>query len=158
MATWTDITNAALEPGKPIRSVDGIALRDNPIAITEGASGAPKIQNAAMDNDTVDDRLLTGTATSVGRDWVLARTALANVGVVGTYAFLFTNNTNQAIDAGSTYAGSNLNYGGVNLDNTNDDATWTNPVSSSPAGTWRAMGEVQATADRLSETLFLRIA
>ena len=29
MATWTDITDAALEPGKPARSVDALALRDN---------------------------------------------------------------------------------------------------------------------------------
>lgn len=48
MATWTTITDAALEPGKPIRSVDGLALRDNAIAITEGASGAPKIRAAAF--------------------------------------------------------------------------------------------------------------
>lgn len=41
MATWTDITDAALEPGKPARSVDALALRDNPIAIAERANAAP---------------------------------------------------------------------------------------------------------------------
>ena len=44
MATWTDIDDARLEPGKPIRSVDGLALRDNPVAIAEGAEGAPKVE------------------------------------------------------------------------------------------------------------------
>lgn len=44
MATWTDIDDSRLEPGKPIRSVDGLALRDNPIAIAEGAEGAPKVE------------------------------------------------------------------------------------------------------------------
>src|SRR5690554_6231951 len=29
MATWTDIPDEVLEPGKPIRSVDALALRDN---------------------------------------------------------------------------------------------------------------------------------
>jgi hypothetical protein len=47
MATWTTLPDASLEPGKPIRSIDGLALRDNPVAITEGASGAPRIVGLA---------------------------------------------------------------------------------------------------------------
>lgn len=47
MATWTAIPNASLEPGAPARSIDAIALRDNVTALAEGASGAPKIVNAA---------------------------------------------------------------------------------------------------------------
>jgi len=43
MATWTNIANTSLEPGSPARSVDAFALRDNPIAIAEGAAGAPRI-------------------------------------------------------------------------------------------------------------------
>lgn len=41
---WTDIPDASLEPGKPARSVDALALRDNPVAITERATGAPIVQ------------------------------------------------------------------------------------------------------------------
>lgn len=48
MATWTSIDTARLEPGKPARSIDAMALRDNPIAIAEGAEGAPKIELAAL--------------------------------------------------------------------------------------------------------------
>lgn len=44
MTDWTSIPNTVLETGKPIRAVDGRALRDNPIAIAEGAPGAPKIK------------------------------------------------------------------------------------------------------------------
>lgn len=44
MATWTNIPDSVLEPGKPARSVDALALRDNPIAIAEGAAGAPKVE------------------------------------------------------------------------------------------------------------------
>lgn len=47
MATWTTLPDASLEPGKPIRSIDGLALRDNPVAITEGAVGAPRIVGLA---------------------------------------------------------------------------------------------------------------
>lgn len=43
MATWTTIPDSSLEPGKPIRSIDALALRDNPVAIAEGAVGAPKV-------------------------------------------------------------------------------------------------------------------
>jgi hypothetical protein len=43
MTTYTTIPNSSLEPGKPIRSIDGIALRDNPLAIIEGDATAPRI-------------------------------------------------------------------------------------------------------------------
>lgn len=48
MATWTTIPDSSLEPGKPIRSIDALALRDNPVAIAEGASGSPKVRTAAL--------------------------------------------------------------------------------------------------------------
>jgi hypothetical protein len=41
MATWTNISDTVLEPGKPARSIDALALRDNPIAIAERTAGAP---------------------------------------------------------------------------------------------------------------------
>lgn len=48
MTDWTTISDANLDPAEPIRSIDGKALRDNPIAITEGASGAPRIATSAL--------------------------------------------------------------------------------------------------------------
>lgn len=48
MTTYSVIPDTNLDPGKPVRSVDGKTLRDNPIAITEGASGAPRIRTAAL--------------------------------------------------------------------------------------------------------------
>lgn len=53
MADWTIIPNAALDVGKPIRAADLTALRDNPISITEGATGAPRVRPAAISGDTV---------------------------------------------------------------------------------------------------------
>jgi len=47
MTTFTTIPNASLEPGKPIRSIDGLALRDNPIAMFEGDASAPRIVGKA---------------------------------------------------------------------------------------------------------------
>lgn len=132
MATWTTIPDSSLEPGKPIRAIDALALRDNPVAIAEGASGAPRIAAAALQTGTNE------------RDWVLARNAGAAVGAIGTYAFLGeTSNTTTA--AGSTRAGSALRYAGVGK----VDETWSSiglmqvgvGSATAPAGTWRAMGQ-----------------
>jgi hypothetical protein len=46
--SWTNIPNGNLAVGAPIRSVDQLALRDNPIAIAEGATGAPRIRAEAL--------------------------------------------------------------------------------------------------------------
>jgi hypothetical protein len=48
MTTYTSIPNSSLEPGKPIRSIDGLALRDNPLAIIEGDATAPRIVGKAI--------------------------------------------------------------------------------------------------------------
>lgn len=66
MATWTTLPDSALEPGKPIRSIDALALRDNPVAIIEGESGAPKIWgNAAKRLNTFP--VLTVSASNAYR-------------------------------------------------------------------------------------------
>lgn len=43
MATWTTITDSQVDPDAPLTSGLAYAWRDNPVAIAEGASGAPKI-------------------------------------------------------------------------------------------------------------------
>ena len=48
MTTFTTIPNSSLEPGKPIRSIDGLALRDNPLAIIEGDATAPRMVGKAI--------------------------------------------------------------------------------------------------------------
>ena len=138
MATWTNIPDSNIEPGKPIRSIDGLALRDNPIAIAEGASGAPRIEDAALDT----------TVTSAGTDWVLARTAGASVGAVGTYALLGRSATDGQFSLGQTLAGSGLRYfaarstAGSSFSADLPTGTTSAPYrgnGGTPAGTWRAM-------------------
>jgi hypothetical protein len=53
MANWTEIPDANLSPGAPARSADAIALRDNVIAVTEGAAGAPKVQTAGIQDQSI---------------------------------------------------------------------------------------------------------
>ena len=161
MAEFTVIPDANLEPDKPARAIDALALRDNPIAIAEGAAGAPRIQTAALDDNVVTDAKLGTTATSAGTDWVLARTAGAAVGAVGTYAFLNTTNT-TAYTEGTTLAGSSLRYSsGLNYSQGTSERIAVN--GGTPSGTWRAMGRREATndgaaANSISSTLWLRIS
>lgn len=98
MTTYTAIPDASLEPGKPARSVDAILLRDNPIAITEGAAGAPRIEFAAMSH-------------------------AGAVGAVGTWAFLKL--TSGTAVAGDTRAGSILRYSdNINASGGTPSGTW----------------------------------
>src|SRR5690554_152462 len=153
MAAWTEILDSNLEPNAPVRSVDHIAMRDNPIAIAEGAPGAPRIagqqgpavQNAGVFDGTLGaEKFQTGTAE---RDWVLARTATASVGAVGTYSFLISlaGQVNPT-GSGDTRPGSDLSYSN------------TAAVSDgSPSGTWRNMGGTVGGSGN-SATLWLRIS
>ena len=143
MATWTTLPDASLEPGKPIRSIDGLALRDNPVAITEGAVGAPKIQTAA---------LITGEQMTTAN--VLNATAGASVGAVGTYDFLrYVIPASATVNPGDTIAGSSLNYAG-------EFGTGAS-IGGSASGTWRLMGYMQNTStdNTISRSsVFLRIS
>ena len=158
MADWVNIPETSVEPGAPARSSTVRAFRDNPIAIAEGASGAPRIQTAAINNNAVTTaKIANGNVTSgklatgnSERDWVLARTASAAVGVVGTYALLF-NNTLTNRDPGGTVAGSDLIYSSAGNFRS----------SGVPAGTWRCMGAASGDNSGPDEdrvTLWLRIA
>ena len=96
MATWTDITDAALEPGKPIRSVDGLALRDNVTALAEGAAGAPSLGGGIAAN---------GAA-----------------GAVGTYAFAYRA---PVTNFGALVAGSSINISSTfSISSTSLSGTW----------------------------------
>lgn len=164
MATWTDVSSTVLEPGDPIRSVDIIAIKENIIALSEGAVGAPKILTPAINDAAITSvKLATGTNE---RDWVLARTASASVGAVGTYAFLVAG-TSTTYAAGATLAGSSLKYAGVSGISTaglyyRSLRTYTSGI---PSGTWRCMGRSVYTTEGydpvevfFGATLWLRIS
>jgi hypothetical protein len=152
MATWTTLPDASLEPGKPIRSIDGLALRDNPIAISEGAVGAPKIQTAA---------LITGEQMTTAN--VLNATAAASAGAVGTYAFLRdVTNSNTNINQGATVAGSNLRFSSMSFELSDlPPSTWNASSGQTPSGTWRLMGfggRSNGIVTSRYASLFLRIS
>lgn len=75
MTTFTSIPNSSLEPGKPIRSIDGLALRDNPLAIAEGDATAPKIQTAAIQDDAITKDKLQSPAA--GAAYLISRLVIS---------------------------------------------------------------------------------
>lgn len=66
MASWTNIPNSSLETGAPARSVDALAFRDNPVAIAEGATGAPKIQTLGLADDCVTNNKIQSPSAGTG--------------------------------------------------------------------------------------------
>ena len=70
MTSWTNIADNRLEPGKPARSIDAIALRDNPIAIAENAPNAPKVEQYYL--------LITTSTT-----WTVPKTGRYQIDIVG---------------------------------------------------------------------------
>jgi|SRR5690625_2308759 len=172
MAQWTNIPTDRIEPGKPIRAIDGLALRDNPIAIAEGASGAPRVQRAGIQDSAinaskiasnavttakVNNRAITEAKLATGsaeRNWVLARTAGASAGAVGTYAFVTKASTSGGIYSwDSTVPGSRIVPASI-IDSALGSTSFL-------SGTWRVMGrqiDVKVGAVEQEATLALRIS
>lgn len=155
MATYSAIPDANLDPDSPARSVDALALRDNPIAISEGAAGAPRIADAAMG----------ASATTAGRDWVLARTALAAAGAVGTYAFAVPTTGTISYAFGNTIAGGSLRRVGI-YPTVVGLSQGILSSSGTLSGSWRCMGNAPFGTPDISvgepvsdhATLWLRIS
>lgn len=61
MADWTNITDSQVDPDAPLTSEIAYAWRDNPIAIAEGAVGAPRIEPIANGNPRVAFSSVSGT-------------------------------------------------------------------------------------------------
>jgi hypothetical protein len=163
MSTWTNITDTVLEPGQPIRSVDIIAIKNNILAVPGGAANAPRVQTAAIQDDAVTSaKLATGERMTTGN--VLAATAGASVGAVGTYAWL-GETTTTLTNAGGTRAGSGLRYAGISgAFSATSDVQFAQSTGNggTPAGTWRCMGRsynLQINGnDGFGYTLWLRIS
>jgi len=65
MTTYTAIPGSDIDPESPITASLMALLRDNPIAITEGAAGAPSIATAALADDFMGVLLATQTVSAV---------------------------------------------------------------------------------------------
>ena len=123
MADYRTITDAEVDPDAPLTSSLGYAWRDNPIAIAEGATGAPRVQDGALDSNV----------TTAGTIWVYNRIINRNIGGVGTHVFAGAQGTAEYV-LNDTISGSSL-Y----ISNAGSGA---GPVPISLNGTWRCCGRV----------------
>lgn len=130
MTTWNPPSDAELAHKAPVRLDHPRRIRDMVIALQEGDPSAPSIYTAIA--------------------------AKHPSGGIGSIAFLALAPGGGNITAGSSYAGSNLRFGGCSAENT------TSPISyvafegtTVPAGTWRALG---SATGGWGATAFIRIA
>lgn len=128
MATWTTIPDSSLEPGKPIRSIDALALRDNPIAIAEAASGAPGIVLAA-----IDDALASQQHLGLGTITVAWNTTTTNVASNVTISGGSLRFLSGAIASITSYS----NQFAIISSNT---TTFPTTSTTAMSGTWRNIG------------------
>lgn len=100
MTSYITITDAETDPSAPLTSELAKKWRDNPIAISEGSAGAPKIKMRAFSSGA-----LAATATFTG---------------LGNYGGL-TFNVVATENAGSTLENVTFEY-------SNDGSTWSTPI------------------------------
>ena len=86
MADWTNLPNLAVGVGGLPSGTTVTALRDNPIAIAEGAAGAPRVEARAI--EFVDLALRDGSGTSA-----LGWLGLDPTTVIRFYATIFQTTT-----------------------------------------------------------------
>jgi len=67
MTDWTNLTDNELSIDQPVTQEKMLALRDNPKAMAEGASGAPEIQTAALANSAVTTDKISNSAVTAAK-------------------------------------------------------------------------------------------
>jgi hypothetical protein len=96
---WTNISNANLDVGAPLRSVDILALRDNIPAVANGDAGAPKIQTAGIQDAAVTGAKLSGAQS--GSAPIYGARAWVNFNGTGTVAIRASGNVTSITDNGT---------------------------------------------------------
>jgi len=156
MATWIAPIDSETDPDAPLTSSLAKRWDNNVIAMTEGASGAPKVQDGALSTTVttagqnwvtnrigpafsgsiatkIEDAALSTTATTAGATWIGNRIGLQTAGAVGTYAMLSIQTapgTSIVYSSGVGALGTDLKYA---------SATGSY-LGGSPPGKWKSVG------------------
>ena len=112
MADYTDINLDTLLPGEPLTSAKIIAVAQNPLAIAEGALGAPKVTGLALD-------IFKGEWTATTSTTMVTITGLEDDGLL-----MCSGMTTRSSGNGSL----NISY----ETSTNGGSTWSSSVSFFP--------------------------
>lgn len=117
MADWVAITDSQVDPDAPLTSELAYAWRDNPIAIAEGAVGAPRIQMEAFGAAGILGGTLTGTTyiAITGLELVKFLQCHCALGTPAgsTINIGFTNNGGSSWSSDYTIASVAVNVGAV---------------------------------------------
>lgn len=97
---WTNLINSLFLPGKPILGSTGLALRDNPIAIAQGTSGAPRIAPRALET------LYLGGSNGIGSGYAFTILNADSIGVIDAQINWATGAGDQIVFQASTNGGS----------------------------------------------------
>jgi len=115
MTTYTAIADTEIDQDSPVTETLMTKLRNNPIAITEGSSGAPKVQTAAINDAAVTQvKVNTTQATYAGS---IAPLAEINIATPNSYSFFPEWSNNSQIVISFRSGGSDA----LNLFNNDDD-------------------------------------
>ena len=101
MADFTPIPDTALDPDAPLTSELAYAWRDNPIAIAEGAVGAPKVMGKALDTLLAGDQSSNFIITDLDR----VSTILISGILPGSIASPINLTINRSSNGGATWGG-----------------------------------------------------
>lgn len=107
MADYIPVVDSSVDPDAPLTSDLMYRLRDNPLAIAEGAAGAPKVRSEAMALRTAaGDRTSDGVVfTMNGLDRVAALMVNSYASITHTAAGSATVRYRTSTDGGSTWSG-----------------------------------------------------
>jgi len=120
MATWNTIQNTEIAVDAPVTSQLMTKVRDNLDAVTEGANGAPKIQTAAYQANSVDAAALKDAA--VGQAQLKTSTASGSIVVSESGSYSLTGGTYSWWTAGAQGAGDSPDDGETGFGNGNTAA------------------------------------
>lgn len=116
MTGYTSLSDSAIDSDSIFIQDIAYALRDNPIAISEGSSGAPKIQEAALDTDCVHQAAIA-TSTAAGSLLVYADDPGTYTLTGGTWSWWTAGCTNGTGTSIMGWGGGNTAAGTIGLYN-----------------------------------------
>ena len=124
MTSYITITDTETDPEAPLTATLAKKWRDNPIAISEGSTGAPKIQRAAIQDAAINRiKLSTGTNSA---SWSTGSGGGSGTILLDAYSFF----------PASTVSGSSITFGGAGTVDA-PRLVWSNNGTGSGSATWR---------------------
>lgn len=149
MTTYTAVADSEIDTDSPLTESLFTRLRDNPIAITEGATGSPKITDAAFNTNSINaDKLVNNsiTASQIAASGVDSDELAASCVGYSKLNVIATRGLSQSLGSGSVYTFSKglwlvlLPATGIWLQYY-DGATWNNLIDGATSQCVTVLGE-----------------